>query len=139
MTDLIERLEAAKVDQTIIGKDNPRGNCLQAAIATVMAIPLNDAFDATDPAVDPEKWHIEIDQWAAQRGWQIRSQRHCPSDEYCIAIGSTVRENGLHTVVFRDGQFWHDPHPDRSGLVRVRYYLRICPIAALRAQEVERG
>lgn len=128
MTNEIEcagRCEVKKIDQTETGADNPRGNCLQAALATVMGRALADTIDVTAPHIDPDMWHLELSDWGETNGFQIASQRELPDEEYCVAIGPTVRKNGLHATVYRNGELWHDPHPSRDGLTRVRYYLAV--------------
>lgn len=114
-----------RVDQTVIGIGNPRGNCLQAALATITGCNLDDVIDVTHPDIDPDMWHIALSEWGDDRGLQIASQRQIPEQEYSIAIGPTVRDNCLHAVIYRDGHLFHDPHPSRSGITRVRYYLAV--------------
>ena len=116
--------QPVKIDQTVLGIGNPRGNCLQACLATVLSLTLDETIDVTAPEVDPDAWHIVLYEWGLERGYYIRSQREQPVG-YCIAIGPTVRKNGLHAVVFADGETYHDPHPSRDGLTRVRYFLNI--------------
>ena len=116
--------EAAKVDQTVVGENNPRGNCLQAALATLLRLPLDETIDVTAPEVDPELWHIALWEWGQERGWDIASQRDLPPQEWCIAVGRTSRP-GLHAVVYRRGELYHDPHPSREGLTKVRYYIGV--------------
>lgn len=115
----------AKVDQTIEGIDNPRGNCLQAALATVTGLPLSDVIDVTAPEIDPEMWHIALADWGCANGFQIATTRECPEEEYCIGIGPTVRDNGLHAIVIRNREPYHDPHSSRNGLKRVRYFIAV--------------
>lgn len=117
-----------KIDQTVEGISNPRGNCLQAAIATACNMHLSEVIDVTDPAIDPEMWHVALAEWGQRNGLRIASQREWPDEEYCVGIGPTVRENGLHAVAIRNREIYHDPHSSRAGLTRVQYFFAISPI-----------
>ena len=113
------------VDQTVEGIGNPRGNCLQAALATVTGLPLSEVIDLTAPEIDQNMWHVALTDWGRTAGFDIASTKQWPEEEYCIGVGPTVRDNGLHAIVIRNREPYRDPHSSRAGLTRVRYFLAV--------------
>lgn len=96
------------------------GNCFAAAVASVLDLPLwmvppfEDMFAHRDP------WHFRVEQWAERvMGMSFERTDGHPVDqlpEYYIASGVSPR-GVRHSVVFRNGQLAHDPHPSDGGLV----------------------
>lgn len=117
------------VDQTRFGKG--QGNCLAACVASLLELPLSEVFDIAAGGNDPDYWGI-VDRWLTERGLGLvyvsvrregqeellgTSVRLVPGAHY-MAWGPSAR--GLdHSVIYRNGQLAHDPHPDRSGIARV--------------------
>lgn len=114
------------VNMTRFGHGN--GNCMQAAVASVLDLPLDEVPNFSDAE---ERWFIETDEWARSRGLGLI---HVGKPEsvafmalHCHAVGLwTVAEseNECHAVVMwfestpnADGTWsWkspvvHDPHP----------------------------
>jgi hypothetical protein len=64
-------------------------------------------------------------EWLALRGWGhitmdapgMLFQRHY-SKGFVLAAGMTSR-GFLHSVVYKDGELWHDPHPSHEGIEAV--------------------
>lgn len=86
------------------------GNCLAAAMASVLEIPLSDipAFEE----MSEESWHDSLLEFLYGRGYDV-DVLQVPPAGYGIAHGMGPR--GVHhSVVVLDGEFIHDPHP--SGL-----------------------
>ncbi len=121
------------VDQTAFGK--PNGNCFQAALASLLELPLGEVPHVVVHA----DWFDRLTAWALGQGVEL-----VPLDTawtprgYYLASGPAAR--GLaHTCVYRDGVLAHDPHPDRSGLRSVEDHLVVVPLdpssAVLRAKE----
>lgn len=121
------------VQQTIIapadGTQMP-GNCLQAAVASLLDLPLNEVphFVGDDWASGGERnWWVELWQWCAARGLKINAAEPDPG-EYYLGRGPSPRDpaNRSHVAVYRDGALVHDPHPDGTGVVEVhgRWVLR---------------
>ena len=110
--------------------DEQRGNCLQAALASLLELPLDDVPHFVQDHVDHDGdnvtewnwWHPML-AWLHDRGLSVTSAgvRDPEPGEYVLAMGPSPRGNGIHHVVInRDGQLAHDPHPDATGLVSVQ-------------------
>jgi hypothetical protein len=116
------------VDQTKVGNE---GNCLAACIASLLDLPIEDLFSVDESMSTPQMWDA-VERWLNGRGLSLvyvhvreKGQEallgsvvgRTSSIRY-MAWGSSPR--GLeHSVVYRDGELVHDPHPDRTGLIRV--------------------
>jgi hypothetical protein len=116
--------------------ERSRGNCLQAALASVLDLPLGEVphfvQDEHDHPGDPE-W----DHWTRMCEWLRKRGLHPISTdptgllpgEYAMTSGLSPRGNGIHhIVIYRDGRLAHDPHPDGTGLRQVLAVYAIRPI-----------
>jgi hypothetical protein len=100
------------------------GNCLQAAVASLLDLPLDEVphFVGDDWASDGERnWWTELWTWCQARGLRIGAFEPAPG-EYYLGNGPSPRdpERRGHVAVFRDGELVHDPHPNGTGVVEVR-------------------
>lgn len=117
------------ITQTIFdSSDGPPGNCLQAAVATLLGLDL----DEVPHFALYGNWAHRLRLFAESRGYQLdvapaRDRESCRG----IAVGSTVRDT-THAVVFEDGRQVWDPHPSRAGLKTVDYVLTLTPAALVR-------
>lgn len=112
----------------------PEGNCLMAAVASVIECDLRDLPDLFDECCtmddDTAKW-TDADWWEVSQkglkelGWYIFCMYPATGvpHGYALAGGDsprdTVDEEGKnvgHIVVVLDGDLAHDPHPDGTGL-----------------------
>ena len=102
-----------------------RGNCQQAATASILGLPLADV---------PNFHDCENGFWEGYYGF-LRSRGftdvqlppdRCPECFY-LAYGKSAR-GVLHACVYRGGLLVHDPHPSRSGLIAVKEIHLIVPI-----------
>jgi len=101
------------VDQTKFGKE---GNCLQACIASIFKLPLDEVPDFAKIGGD-ENWWKELNKFLLPYGLyhlEVQNISECPIVGYQLIYGRTVR--GKHAVVGSNGEMVHDPHPSRSGL-----------------------
>ena len=113
------------VTQTEVGVENPRANCLMAAAASILEVPLEslpdiyeleqgglDWWKALRDALEPHRlvplcWNVSPPEWPAIK-----------PPGYSIACGISPRtEKHSHAVVALDGEIVFDPHPSRDGLV----------------------
>lgn len=118
------------VTQTIFADTPGRmGNCLQAAVATILGLPLNHVphFVELD-----ESWSEALAAFANRHGYATvwtDGERKTPTTG--LAFGPTTRNRDIvHAVAVIDGQVW-DPHPSRAGLTSVTTYVEWKPIAEL--------
>lgn len=133
------------VMQTIHGKE--KGNCLQAAIASVMEVDLDALPDLWE--AEAQEQETGVTWWAALRkaveghGWgftwiqqswtSVDLATVCPPG-FVVAGGESPRakdgeDHPGHAVVWLDGEPCHDPHPDGNFLdgPPSEFYLLIPP------------
>jgi hypothetical protein len=105
------------VDQNTFADSLHGGNCLQAAVATILREPLDGVpnFYLFGPLwVEALNLYLGI--------WALSIQRDTDESGLTIAVGQS--ERGVkHCVVCVDGEMVHDPHPSRAGLTSIDYYL----------------
>jgi len=120
-----------KINQTRFGGlDKPieeQGNCFQACIASILEIPLEQAFDCipfdTDPKAERfehQPWYVEFNNWLSKFGlasiyleWKPTTPAVTPLIGYHMAeVKSNTLKNGeSHCVVIHNGELVHDPNP----------------------------
>lgn len=118
------------VTQTILaGTPGRQGNCLQAAVATILELPLDDVphFAELD-----KSWSEALAEFAHLHGYAIEwTDGYWPAPKLGLAFGTTVRSADItHAIAVVDHMFW-DPHPSRAGLVSVQTYVGWKPLADL--------
>jgi hypothetical protein len=113
----------SEVTQTILlGDPSGRpGNCLQAAVASLFDLDLEDVPHFAESDGD---WEAEFEAWVETVGYRIvwRGPSGSPP-AFGLAFGFTNRSGERHAVVYRDGAMMWDPHPSRDGLTSVLTYL----------------
>lgn len=112
------------VDQTVMhDPDNGSyGNCMQAALASLLRKPLEEVPHFHHDGCDAETFWERVEDWLEDNNYLLRYGN--PSKTLSVATGTTVRGTN-HCVIMRDDVLVHDPHPSRAGLVREtnRFYL----------------
>jgi hypothetical protein len=119
--DLMTPSRSEGVTQTILPQDPDGrvGNCLQAAVATVLWLPLQDVPHF---AAAPD-WRVVMNVFLRTRGYEaVWESRDVWNG---LAFGMT-RRGWRHAVAVVDGEVW-DPHPARMGLIRVDTRIEIVP------------
>lgn len=111
--------EWAEVTQTILHdpeNEHVYGNCLQAAVASVLALPL----DAVPHFSQFVWWPMAVELWVRGFDLTCKGERtETIPDRLCIVGGKS--ERGVsHCVVGYCGEIVWDPHPSRAGLVSIR-------------------
>lgn len=118
------------VDQTrfydpTVPVEEQRGNCLQAVIASLLELPLDEVPHFVQDHVDTDghrDWWESTLAFARSHGWNIHATLPVTDypGEHMFVSGPSPRGvdgDGLwHVVIYRDGEMVHDPHPDRTGL-----------------------
>jgi len=114
-----------KVDQTTFGgKDTPlkqQGNCFQSCVATVLQIPLDEAFNHSSYADD--EWLLEFNKWLEQYGLGcifVEMSQEKPANTTTLkginiaeCMSKTLYNGERHAVVIRDHfELLHDPNPN---------------------------
>lgn len=126
------------VTQTILdtGDRTREGNCLQAAVASLLHLGLDDVPHFVQQHSDSdgrEDWLDLLCAWLNGRGLHLYRVDPEPGEDY-FEFGKTERGT-THVVICRDGRMIHDPHPSRSGLLlgRVSGPYVVRPIRAAEA------
>ena len=108
------------VSQTRFGgsqhPSSEQGNCVQAAIASLLNIPLDEAFDAVaayavEEAGGPH-WFHALEQWARERGMRVWWEEYALAGVMGLAdVNSIDLPGDRHVVVARGLDIVHDPSP----------------------------
>lgn len=115
--------------QTIFTGSGRPGNCVQAALASILDLELDEVPHFLETASSPEEWELAFQAWLHER--RIFIARY--SSEWIfpclyLASGTTKRNpNVWHMVVMQDGKLIHDPHPENTGLVQVKQIRLLVP------------
>jgi hypothetical protein len=110
------------VTQTIFAGDQSGrlGNCLQAAIATLLGLPLEEVPHFAEC---PWDWVHEMVGFAREHGYQIVWRTGGDRPTFGLVFGPSVRSaDTTHAVAVVDGEVW-DPHPSRAGLTAESTYV----------------
>jgi hypothetical protein len=113
-------------DQTILHSEATRGNCMQAAVAGILGLPMREVPHF---AARPDRAaHLGLINFAASYGFDlVRDDCHKHFQGFYLGCGPTERGTH-HMVVMRDGALFHDPHPSRAGLLKVEFVYTFLPM-----------
>lgn len=112
--------ESRWVSQTRFGgSGHPKeeqGDCFQAAVASVLGIPLSESFDAVAAYAGEDEggthWFIEFERWARRLGWRAWWQEHALVGVLGVAdVNSIDLPGDRHCVVARGRDIVWDPSP----------------------------
>ncbi len=118
-----------KVDQTTFGgKDAPleqQGNCFQACVATVLQMPLEEAYDCRG-IQDEDDWLADFNKWLERYGLgciyifgdKDKPMKVTECRGLCIGefMSKTLYQGERHVVVLRNHfEVFHDPNPNAKG------------------------
>lgn len=109
------------VRQTIFVADHPNGwgNCMSAAIASILDRPLSEVIDTTDPAVRDAGFWKSIYRWFNDQGLKLVDYEPGAEElegRYSIGTGQSPRGNFHHAVICKSGRVVWDPHPSDDGV-----------------------
>lgn len=118
------------VKQTHFGgpDTNPVGNCMQAAVASLLDLELSDVpHFVQGSSGHAESWQ-RLEDWLATRELVIRESF---VDEPGFALVKGPTHSGIHHyVIYRDGQLAHDP-AGADGLLYAEWFYTIEPTSDL--------
>ena len=116
------------VDQTQFAGQGAGGDCVRAALASLLELPIDEVPHFLEMGETPELWEIEFLEWLEERGITVwREEGHYAFEGYYLASGPA--ERGVsHMVVYRNGSLAHDPHPSRTGLTEVKWSRMLVPL-----------
>lgn len=109
------------VDQTLFGDE---GNCMQACIASVLELPLDDVPNFMALHRAGKSWTHTLRDWLAERGLAYVEVQFngfgtfsmMPQTYHLIGGGSPRGQEEGHCIVGFAGTMVFDPHPSRAGL-----------------------
>lgn len=134
------------VRQTIFVADHPkgRGNCMSAALASILDLPLAEVIDLASDEVreGPRGFFASIDDWLGDRGLKFVSWWDHPNDDeldrsamrealagrYSIGSGPSPRGPFHHAIICKSGRMVWDPHPSDDGVTRIEHHQLIEPM-----------
>ena len=126
------------VYQTIYGDDPRPGNCAQAAVASLLELPLDAVPHFFEDCTEENYlsgWG-RFDAFFEERGVYVNKREASPrSAPSWIHLAGGPSPRGIEHMVVADGfDIIHDPHPDGGGLefVRTRFELVVVNAAAIR-------
>lgn len=105
-----------------------RGNCMQAAVASLLGLPLSDVPNFIEARDRGSHEELDLERFLNRIGFDMirLPGNHCP-DAYYLASGPA--ERGVHhMVVMRAGEMAHDPHPSRAGLLKAEHVYVLVPM-----------
>lgn len=96
------------------GENTQRGNCLQASLASLLELPLDDVphFVAMEEAV----WFTKLILWLEDRKFFLYQTEIWLPNVYGLRIGKSPRGHYNHIVVTCGNELVHDPHPEGGGV-----------------------
>lgn len=110
-----------RIDQSEFGA---RDNCQSACLAMLLGLELDQVPNFTLAGEDNACYRAQA-EWLAARGWALltivpyQALPWPPARGWYIAGGVSPRGH-RHSVLFHNGEPWHDPHPDRGGISSVQ-------------------
>lgn len=93
------------------------GNCLQAAVASLLDLSLEDVPHFLE---DGDNWAESMTRFCRARGYEVFLQTE--PTQFGLAYGMSPRFV-THAVVYIAGKMAWDPHPSGAGLIGVTAYL----------------
>lgn len=113
------------VKQTKLHSNEIKGNCLAAALASLLNRSLTEipAFEE-----NPQDWWPgDVLDWLTEEGYEVEVwSADLTPPGYVMAMGMSPR-GIFHSVIFKDGELIHDPHPSNAGLLNVQTYWQLIP------------
>lgn len=100
-----------------------KGNCQQAALASLLEVPLDAVPDFVNAY--PSEWDQKINAWLYDLGLFSCHVRSDPREDgtlawltdntpCIVAVKSVTTPGIIHSVIYHKGHVVHDPHPSQS-------------------------
>jgi hypothetical protein len=122
------------IKQTLFFDKDGVGNCFEACIASILEINLEEV-----PMFHDNDWFPYFFEWLVSKGYSYHGTLNPDRittynkgvNGYFIVAGDSPRGShikGGHAVVYKDGIMVHDPHPDNTGVLTIKYGMMIEPL-----------
>lgn len=112
-----EAREPEKIMQSVTGE---KGNCFSACLAAMLGIRLSDVPNFFDLGTNDREWWIAVRTWLADFNIGVINigmwGDYLKNQKGFLIVGGMGKRGHHHAVIFKDGELWHDPHPDKDGI-----------------------
>jgi len=119
----MKRLTQTRTAPNLSDPIKERDNCFATVMACFMDLDSpEEVFQVQehypeDGNIEDARWILTLSRWLDERGWDWGSMEgHLYDGSYYLVAGTSARGN-VHVCIYKDGALWHDPHPDRTGLL----------------------
>lgn len=103
------------------------GNCLQAAVASLLNMRLEDVPHFYE--ISPDAPSAALGAFLHSRGYYLIALSDTPFRPLGLYLGGGPAVRGVHHVVVMQGETMvHDPHPSNAGLIEMTDVLLIVPV-----------
>ena len=119
------------VDQTIFwSEESPVGNCTQAAIASLLDLPLEVVPQFSQ---DLSYYWDSFYGFIHERGFRCKevSSDDLLPEKYYLVSGKSER-GCYHHVIYKGDKLAHDPHPSRAGIVEAEQFQELVSILEIK-------
>ena len=100
-------------------KEKPKqvGNCFPTVIACILGYDSPEDVLQIQEHYNNDNWSNILGKWLYEKGYAWESiKAHLFDDSFYLAIGNSIR-GSVHVCIYKNGELFHDPHPDNSGLI----------------------
>lgn len=125
-------MDRVKVMQ--VGTDD----CERACVATYFGVSLEDV-----PDLARNDWEDVLREWLRGRGMNFFTATVESEAVFrrvfsrgMVLVGGISNRGNRHAVLYLDGELWHDPWPDGSGIKRINDVDVFFPLLPIDAKEV---
>lgn len=128
-------------DEVVARVDQRDDGCWPACIATITGLSLDVLPHPTTEELTREAWsdyHNRLLMTLHGLGWTLLDLGQRIPLGLAIASGIGPRDLG-HSVIVKDGELWHDPHPSRQGLETCHGYEIVVPVCRAWTARDEEG
>lgn len=111
-----------------------RGNCFRACLSSIMDLDIEDIPHFEDMG---QEWHEPFFNFLKEKNYEFEGtgqkknfdklKRYEGIEGCVIVFGKSPREyvKSGHAVIYKNGEFFFDPHPSNEGLTEVEGYYMI--------------
>lgn len=71
---------------------------------------------------DDVTWALAFSKWIEDQGYDWGNMDGHSYDDSCYIVLGVSYRGDAHACIYKNGQLWHDPHPDGTGLNQEMYY-----------------
>lgn len=103
------------------------GNCMQAAVASLLELPLDEVPHFAAATGGEDAWWVSLLDFLDSRGFWLARMIEPKADALGLCAGKSPRGDWEHLVVYRGDALAHDPHPSRDGVTEATEFWYLVP------------